>query len=76
MRRERSLVIPAPWPGTPEEYWQQFYDVAVPLRPLFDSLPPDEFAQAKAEAADLLRAQYDGTTVHTTAAIVVASGVR
>jgi SAM-dependent methyltransferase len=73
---ERTLVIPAPWPGTPEEYWQQFYDVAVPMRPLFDSLPPDEFNQAKAEAAELLRAQYDGATVHATVAIVVASGTR
>ncbi|MFN8515704.1 MAG: methyltransferase domain-containing protein [Thermomicrobiales bacterium] len=73
---ERSLIIPAPWPGTPEEYWQQFYDVAVPMRPLFDSLPPDEFTRAKAEAADLLRAQYDGTTVHATVATVVASGTR
>jgi hypothetical protein len=73
---ERTLVIPAPWPGNPEEYWQMFYDVAVPVRPLFDSLPPDEFKQAKAEAADLLRAQYDGATVHATVAIVVASGMR
>ena len=71
---ERKLVIPAPWPGRPEEYWQMFYDVAVPLRPVFDSLSPDEFNQAKAEAADLLHAQYDGKTVHTTVAIVVASG--
>ena len=73
---ESHRVIPAPWPGTPEEYWQQFYDVAVPFQPLFDSLPPAERAKAVAEAADLLRAHYDGTTVHTTAAIVIASGVR
>jgi SAM-dependent methyltransferase len=73
---DRTLVIPAPWPGTPEEYWQQFYDVAVPMRPLFDSLPPDQFAQARAEAEELLRAQYDGRSVHTTAATVVASGAR
>jgi SAM-dependent methyltransferase len=73
---ERTLVIPAPWPGSPEEYWQMFYDVAVPLRPVFDSLSPDEFAQAKAEATDLLRAQYDGSTVQATVAIVVAAGTR
>jgi SAM-dependent methyltransferase len=73
---EGHRVIPAPWPGTPEEYWQQFYEVAVPFQPLFDSLPPEERAKAVAEAADLLRAHYDGTTVHTTVAIVIASGVR
>ena len=73
---ERHRVIPAPWPGTPEEYWQQFYEVAVPFQPLFDSLSPEERATAVAEAAELLRAHYDGTTVHATAAIVIASGVR
>jgi SAM-dependent methyltransferase len=73
---ESHRVIPAPWPGTPEEYWQQFYEVAVPFQPLFDGLPPEERAKAVAEAADLLRAHYDGTTVHTTAAIVIASAER
>ena len=73
---ERHCVIPAPWPGPPEEYWQQFYEIAVPFRPIFDSLPPEAFVRAKAEAADLLRAHYDGTTVHATSAIVIASGVR
>jgi SAM-dependent methyltransferase len=73
---ERTTVVPAPWPGTPEEYWQQLYEVAVPLRPIFDSLPPAELAQARAEAADLLRAHYDGSTVRTSVAIVVASGTR
>jgi SAM-dependent methyltransferase len=73
---ERTLVVPAPWPGTPEEYWQQFYEVAVPMRPVFDSLPPEEFVQAKAEAADILRTHYDGSTVHASVAIVVASGTK
>jgi SAM-dependent methyltransferase len=73
---ERTLVIPAPWLGTPEEYWQQFYDVAVPMRPLFASLPSDEFSKARAEAVDLLRAQYDGTTVRATVATVIASGTK
>jgi SAM-dependent methyltransferase len=73
---DRTLVIPAPWPGTPEEYWQQFYDVAVPMRPILDSLPPGQFDEARAEAVGLLRAHYDGRTVHTTAATVVASGAR
>ncbi len=72
----RTVIIPAPWPGTPDEYWQHFYDVAVPLRPLFDSLQPEQFQQARAEAVDLLGANYDGSVVQTTVAIVVASGMR
>ncbi|MBX6770931.1 MAG: methyltransferase domain-containing protein [Chloroflexi bacterium] len=73
---ERTAILPAPWPGTPEEYWQHFYEVAVPLRPVFGSLPPDEFARARSEAIELLRAHYDGHVVQTTVAMVIASGTR
>jgi SAM-dependent methyltransferase len=45
--QERTAILTAPWPGTPEEYWQHFYKVAVSMRPVFDSLPPDEFARAQ-----------------------------
>ena len=73
---EEHQVIPAPWPGAPEEYWQFFYDIAVPFRPLFDGLPAPERAAAVAEVLDGLRAHDDGQAVRTTSAIVVASGVR
>jgi hypothetical protein len=73
---DRTHVIPAPWPGSPEEYWQQFYDVAVPMRPLFDSLAADDFTQARAEAVNLLRTEYNEGMVHTSVAVVVASGTR
>ncbi|CAA9587971.1 MAG: hypothetical protein AVDCRST_MAG88-4303, partial [uncultured Thermomicrobiales bacterium] len=73
---ETHQVIPAPWPGSPEEYWQFFYDIAVPFRPLFDGLPAPDRAAAVDEVLDGLRAHYDEQTVHTISAIVVASGVR
>jgi ubiquinone/menaquinone biosynthesis C-methylase UbiE len=73
---EQTLVVPAPWPGTPDEYWQQFYEIAVPMRPIFNSLPREEFEKARAEAVGLLAAQYDGWTVNATAATVIASGRR
>jgi SAM-dependent methyltransferase len=73
---EIHRVIPVPWPGSAEELWQHFYDIAVPFHPLFDGLPPAERAEAIAEVAALLRAYDDGGAVRNTSAIVVASGVR
>jgi hypothetical protein len=73
---ETHCIVAMPWPGPPEEYWQSFYDLAVPMHPLFDGLPPQERAAAVGEVADLLRAHYDGQVVQTTQAIVIASGVR
>ena len=73
---EEHQVVPAPWPGTPEEYWQFFYDIAVPFRPLLDGLPAPERAAAVAEVLDGLGAHDDGQAIQTTSASVVASGVR
>ncbi len=72
--RTGQQSIPLPWPGPPEELWQQLYDVAVPMRPLFDGLPPTARAQAVAEVVAGYRQFYDGECVNVPAAIVVVSG--
>lgn len=74
--REEQQTVTLPWPGPPEELWQQLYDVAVPARPLFDGLPPTERARAVAEAVAGYQQYYDGTHVNVPAAIVVASGTK
>lgn len=71
---EHSQTVPVPWSGPPEECWQELYDVAIPLRPIFDGLHAPERVRAIEEAADLLREHYDGTTIHITASIVVDRG--
>jgi len=43
-----------PWPGSPEEVWMQFYDVAVPMRPYIDSFSSEERAAAFKEALAML----------------------
>lgn len=48
--------------------------MAVPMRPLFDGLPPAERAQAVAEVVAGYRQFYDGEHVNVPAAVVVASG--
>ena len=72
--REEQRTVDLPWPGPPEELWQHLYDVAVPMRPLFDGLPPAERQRAVAEAVAGYRQYYDGEHVNVPAAIIVASG--
>lgn len=67
----RSMVLP--WPGPPGELWQHVYDIAVPLRPLFDGLAGDERAAARAESIAGYAKYYDGHTVNVPAAIVTVS---
>jgi hypothetical protein len=51
---EETVVLPLPWPGSPEEVWTQFYDVAVPMRPYLDSFSREERAAAFEEALAML----------------------
>ena len=67
----RSMVLP--WPGPPEELWQHVYDIAIPLRPLFDGLSGDERAAALAESVAGYAKYYDGKTVNVPASIVTVS---
>ncbi len=73
---EASPVMDVSWPGHPEDAWQQFYDVAIPLHPIIDGLPPKERQEAIDEVIAGLRPYYDGTQVHLTTAVVVAAGTR
>jgi SAM-dependent methyltransferase len=67
----RSMVLP--WPGSPDELWQHIYDIAIPLRPLFDGLSGDERATALAESVAGFAKYYDGNTVNVPASIVTVS---
>ncbi|MGI8475315.1 MAG: class I SAM-dependent methyltransferase [Thermomicrobiales bacterium] len=74
--QEEMHMVPMPWPGPPEELWQQIYDIAAPFRPVVDGLAPDERGKAVGEVLAGLRRCYDGTRTATTAAIVIASATR
>ena len=67
----RSMVLP--WPGSPSELWQHLYDIAIPLRPLFDGLSGDERSAAIAESIAGYAKYYDGKTVNVPASIVTVS---
>ena len=68
----RSSMI-LPWPGPPDELWQHIYDIAIPLRPLFDGLSGDERAAALAESVAGYAQYYDGRSVNVPASIVTVS---
>ena len=72
MREERRSMV-LPWPGSPAELWQHVYEIAIPLRPLFDGLPADERAAALAESVAGYAKYYDGNSVNVPASIVTVS---
>ncbi len=74
--REEAQTIDLPWPGTPENLWNHFYDVAVPFRPVFDGLPAKDRAQAIGEVIGGFRQYFDGKQVNPTAYIIAATGIR
>ena len=68
-REDRRNVV-LPWPGPPNELWQHLYDIAIPLRPLFDGLSGDERSMAIEESVAGYAKYYDGRTVNVPASIV------
>jgi SAM-dependent methyltransferase len=72
VREERRTLV-LPWPGSAQELWQHLYEIAVPLRPLFDGLPPDERAAAISESVAGYAAYFDGHSVNVPASIVTVS---
>ena len=53
--------------------WQHLYDIAIPLRPLFDGLSGDERSAAIDESVAGYAKYYDGKTVNVPASIVTVS---
>lgn len=74
--REEVRTVTARWTGSPEEYWQQFTEVAAPFRPLVAKLTPETRAKAQAEIIAGLRKLFDGTTITMPLEIVIGTGIR
>ncbi len=73
---EEACTVPGSWPGPPEEFWEQFTEVAAPFRPLIAQLTPEKKAIAVAEILAGLRKYWDGKRTALPLEIVVASGIR
>lgn len=74
--REEVRTVTGRWKGTPEEYWQQFTEVAAPFRPLVAKLTPETRAKAEAEIFAGLGKLSSGKELLMPLEIVVGTGVR
>jgi SAM-dependent methyltransferase len=73
---EETATVPTPFPGTPRQYWDWFWEMIPPLQPLLAQLPADRLDQVIAESVAALSAYDDGTHVTLPIRVVVASGHR
>jgi len=74
--REEVRTVTGRWNGSPEDYWQQFREVAAPLRPLIAKLTPETRAKAETEIFSALRSFSDGKVLTMPLEIVIGTGVQ
>lgn len=73
---EEQATVATPFPGTPRQYWDWFWDMALPLQPLLEGLSADQRQQVIDEALAALRVYDHGERVTIPVQVVVASGIR
>src|SRR6266700_2119735 len=73
---EEARIVNGHWAGPPEEYWEQFSEVAAPFRPLLAQLSHQEKAAATAEILTALKRFWNGRELNMPLEIVIASGTR
>jgi SAM-dependent methyltransferase len=73
---EEVRTVKAHWDGSPQEYWQQFTEVAAPFRPLIAKLTPEMRAKVEGEIYAGLHRLAEGTGLSMPLEIVVGTGVK
>jgi len=73
---ERLVTVPWTWPGTPEEVWEYFRDVAVPFVPLFESIPPERQKEVDDAVVRAISQYYDGANINFTATVNITIAVK
>lgn len=74
--KEDVRTLACRWDGSPEEYWEQFTEVAAPFRPLLEKLSPEKRAEARAEVLAALRKFGNDKELTLPLEVVVATGKR
>lgn len=74
--KEEPRKVLLPWPGTPEDFWQSIRAAAPPLRPILESLPPEQEEHVVRELLVAFGRYHDGEHVTIPATIIVGSGLR
>jgi SAM-dependent methyltransferase len=73
---EEARIVPGRWPGSLEEFWQQFSEIAAPFRPLIEQLTPQKKVEAVAEILAALRKFWNGKELSLPLEIVIGTGTR
>ncbi|MGI8855261.1 MAG: class I SAM-dependent methyltransferase [Thermomicrobiales bacterium] len=74
--REETVIVPLPWPGTPEEFLGYIRSDMVTFDTLLFQIAPEQRERALDEVFTRVRNYDDGECVQFNAAIVVASASR
>jgi ubiquinone/menaquinone biosynthesis C-methylase UbiE len=73
---EQFVTVPWTWPGTPEEVWEYFQDVAVPFAPLFQSIPRERRGEIDHAVLREIARYYDGAEIKFTATANITTAVK
>ena len=73
---EQARIVNGHWAGPPEEYWEQFSEVAAPFRSLIAQLSPEKMAQAQSEIFTGLKKFWNGKELNMPLEIVIGTGTR
>jgi SAM-dependent methyltransferase len=73
---EISRSLPWPWPGPPEELWEQAQAVAAPFRALLDRVPPERWPLVTSDVLAEIRKYADADGVHFEAVVNMVSGTK
>lgn len=73
---ERFATLPFTWPGSPEEVWEYFQDVAVPFAPVLQSVPSARRKEIDEAVLREIRRYYDGKEIKFTATANIAVAVK
>jgi ubiquinone/menaquinone biosynthesis C-methylase UbiE len=72
---EEARIVNGHWAGTPEEYWEQFSEVAAPFRPLLAQLTPERKTAAVAEILAALKKFWNGRELNMPLEIIIGTGM-
>jgi ubiquinone/menaquinone biosynthesis C-methylase UbiE len=67
--KEQFVTVPWTWPGTPEEMWEYFQDVAVPFAPLLQSIEAERRREIDTAVLREVARYYDGESIKFTATV-------
>jgi SAM-dependent methyltransferase len=73
---ERFSKEPWTWPGSPQDVWEYFQEVAVPFLPLLKSIPAERRNDVDAAVLQDIAHYYDGQEIKFTATVNLTSAVK